>query len=88
VLDAPQRKRLPSPLKEPYMNIDTAIEAAGGKAALARRLAVTHQAVCLWSSQGYAPPKRAMQIAEISGVPGLALVSPAVRKMVAALTGE
>jgi hypothetical protein len=29
-----------------------------------------------------------MQIAEISGVPGLALVSPAVRKMVAALTGE
>jgi hypothetical protein len=49
---------------------------------------VTHQAVCLWSSQGYAPPKRAMQIAEISGVPGLALVSPAVRKMVAALTGE
>lgn len=70
------------------MNIDTAIEAVGGKAFLARRLGVTHQAVCLWASQGFAPPQRAIQIAEISGVPGIALVSPAVRQMVHALTGE
>lgn len=70
------------------MNIDTAIEAVGGKAPLARRLGVTHQAVCLWASQGFAPPQRAIQIAEISGVPGIALVSPAVRQRVHALTGE
>jgi hypothetical protein len=75
-------------LKETSMNIDTAIQAVGGKAALARRLGVTHQAVCLWSSQGYAPPQRAIQIAELSGVPGIALVSPTFRQMVHALMGD
>lgn len=63
--------------------IERAIEAAGGVAALARSIGVTHQAVSQWRARGWAPPSRAMQMEECTGVPRRDLVSPAIADLFA-----
>jgi DNA-binding transcriptional regulator YdaS (Cro superfamily) len=46
--------------------LERAIEACGGSAKLAQRLGITAQAVSQWRS---VPPGRALQVANITGVP-------------------
>ena len=65
-----------SPRKSPVSGIDLAIATAGGAAALAKVLNVTHQAVYLWGKRGWVPSVRALQIEELFSVPRIALVNP------------
>ena len=54
--------------------ITRAAEAVGGGTALASRLGVTRQAVHKWMTDGFAPPKRAVEIAKMTGLPALDMV--------------
>lgn len=56
--------------------IDRAVAAAGDQTRLAADLEVTSQAVCQWVSQGYCPPKRAVEIEHRYGIPRKDLISP------------
>jgi len=55
--------------------IEKAIEAAGGPAALARKLGVTHQFVYQCRKRGWVPPVRAVEIEALYGIPRRELVS-------------
>ena len=58
--------------------IKQAIAMAGGQKKLAEALGVTQQSVSEWARRGYFPLDRARQVKEITGVPVIDLVSPAI----------
>lgn len=47
--------------------METAITAAGGQVALARKIGVTQQSVSKWKRRGWCPEERAEQIAAAAG---------------------
>lgn len=61
--------------------IDKAIERAGSQANLAELLGCTQQAISKWQVRGWAPLKRAKQIALASPIPIRELVSPDLKEM-------
>jgi DNA-binding transcriptional regulator YdaS (Cro superfamily) len=63
------------------MNLDTAVERAGGVTALAAFLKVSHQIVYLWIERGWVPPKRAVQIENKTKVPRSKLINPQLAKL-------
>lgn len=65
--------------------IDKAIERAGGRVLLARKLRVTRQAVHNWVMRGCVPPDRALLIEQYYGVPAVDLVSTRTRKLLDSL---
>lgn len=62
--------------------IARAVATAGGQEALADMLGCTQQAVSTWVVRGFAPPKRARAIAEITGLPARELCDPALVKLI------
>lgn len=66
-------------------NVDLAIIKAGGRAALARHLGVTRQAVHNWVSRGFIPPDRAIAVEKAFGVPAAGLVSPKMRRLLTSM---
>ena len=56
--------------------IEKAVKIAGGASALAHKLDVTHQAVYVWLRKGWVPPRRALEIEKLFGVPRIDLFKP------------
>lgn len=61
--------------------IDKAVEQAGSQTALAEMLGVTQQAVAKWQARGWAPMKRAKQIAGAFPIPLVELVDPELKEL-------
>jgi DNA-binding transcriptional regulator YdaS (Cro superfamily) len=64
--------------------IERAIERAGSRAAFAKTLGVTVQAVCQWVSRGWVPPARALEIEDLYAVPRVELMKPELRAIIQA----
>lgn len=62
-----------------------AVENAGGVAPLATKLGVKRQGVYPWVRRGYVPPRRAVQIETIYGIPRTELMDP---RLVSRVTGS
>lgn len=58
--------------------LDLAVQNAGSISALSRELDVSHQVVNRWTQRGFAPLKRARQIAALYNLPLRELVDPAL----------
>lgn len=67
--------------------ITRAAEAVGGGTALASRLGVTRQAVHKWMTDGFAPPKRAIEIAKLTNFHPLDMVDEETRTLAIELVG-
>lgn len=73
----------------PLSGIEQAVQAAGSQMILATQLKSrfqnkshpTQQAVSHWVRQGFAPPERAREIAEITGVHYASLLAPKLRAL-------
>lgn len=72
------------------MNKDLAlaIEIAGNRAKLARKLGVGRQAIWNWEKQGFVPPARAVEIERLTDVSSLLLINPELRATILALTNR
>jgi DNA-binding transcriptional regulator YdaS (Cro superfamily) len=64
--------------------INDAIQAAGGAAALAKELGISHQSVYHWAKRGWVPAQRAVDIEERYGVPRESLVNERIARVLAA----
>lgn len=80
-----------SKIQQPKLSgIEQAVNQAGSQSALAALLSsrfphkrhITQQAISQWVNQGFVPIDRVKEVAHISGVPMLTLVSPEVRAVV------
>jgi hypothetical protein len=58
-----------------------AVEKAGSITKLAAVLGVKRQAIYPWLTRGFAPPKRAVQIESLYGIPRDRLLDPAIRDL-------
>tara|TARA_R110000868_G_scaffold304136_2_gene564640 strand:+ start:732 stop:986 length:255 start_codon:yes stop_codon:yes gene_type:complete len=73
---------------KPKTGLERAIDAAGSAAELARYLKVTHQAIYYWKVRGWVPAERALQIERKYEIPRASLVSPRLRRVLAAATRD
>lgn len=62
--------------------IERAIEVAGGAAALAQQMGVSHQVVYQWKKRGWLPPARAIEVESRYGVPRIEMVNPKILDLV------
>jgi DNA-binding transcriptional regulator YdaS (Cro superfamily) len=61
--------------------IEQAIRAAGSQAKLAEMLGCTQQNVSAWLRRGYATPKQAVAIEQVTGISRATLVDPRLAAM-------
>lgn len=81
----------PAPQNPVLTGIELAVQAAGSQMILATQLTSrfqnkrhpTQQAVSQWVRQGFAPPDRAREIAELTGVHYASLLAPKLRALLA-----
>lgn len=61
--------------------IQKAIARAGNQERLAHRLGCTQQVISQWKARGFVPPRRALEIESVFGVPRAELVNPELRDL-------
>lgn len=62
--------------------IAEAIRIAGGQVALAQKLGCSQQNISRMHRRGWVPPKRVVEIEQITGVPRARLINPRLRNLV------
>lgn len=68
--------------------IETVVSKAGSISALARALGIAHQVANRWVKRGYVPPRRALELEVLYGVPAHSLVKPSLALIAELLSGD